>query len=248
MSDENMWGKVLEARAQRDAIAAEAGRLRESLEEVTGDYRGGADNALEDPYVMERAQSALATPTADAWLAGKIAEAVGPLEDRLKELQNERDAAVYCIELNGHSTDHSKALLEAHDAAIREPLEAQVAALRGVLEEKQGQIEHLFRHSGRKGSDDYDALEISAAWARLRDRIDVPNTAATASRYKARVLMQGGIKALEQLESARTWYLGNQNTRGERPDFPEMVYGDDPVSLLLNHYRAMADAAEREAL
>lgn len=52
-------------RAQRDAIAAEAVRLRESLEEVTGNYRGGANNALEDPYVMERAQSAL-TQTAAA--------------------------------------------------------------------------------------------------------------------------------------------------------------------------------------
>lgn len=34
MIDENMWGKVLEARAQRDAIAGEAGRLREALRKM----------------------------------------------------------------------------------------------------------------------------------------------------------------------------------------------------------------------
>lgn len=47
----------------------------------------------------------------------------------------------------------------------------QNAALRAALEERDAQIEHLFRHSGRDGSDCYDALEVSAAWMRLRSPI-----------------------------------------------------------------------------
>jgi hypothetical protein len=52
--------------------------------------------------------------------------------------------------------------------AERDALAALVVELRGALEERDAQIDHLFRHSGRQGSEDYDALEVSAAWARLR--------------------------------------------------------------------------------
>lgn len=59
-------------RAEIGATREEARRLREALEELTGDYTGGAANALEDPYIMERALAALAEPAmtdpAEKWL------------------------------------------------------------------------------------------------------------------------------------------------------------------------------------
>jgi hypothetical protein len=39
------------------------------------------------------------------------------------------------------------------------------------LAAREEQIDHLFRHSGRQGSEDYDAVEVSAAWARLRQPV-----------------------------------------------------------------------------
>jgi len=41
------------------------------------------------------------------------------LTERMLDVQNERDAAVYVMELEGHATDHGKALLVAHDAQQR---------------------------------------------------------------------------------------------------------------------------------
>ncbi len=63
----------------------------------------------------------------------------------------------------------TKILFESEELkAERDALAALVVELRGALEERDAQIDHLFRHSGRKGSEDYDSLEVSAAWARLR--------------------------------------------------------------------------------
>ena len=47
----------------------------------------------------------------------------------------------------------------------------QNTRLRAELAARDEQINHLFRHSGREGSEDYDAVEVSAAWARLRQPV-----------------------------------------------------------------------------
>lgn len=39
--------------------------------------------------------------------------------ERMPDLQNERDAAVYVMELEGHATDHGKALLATRDARMK---------------------------------------------------------------------------------------------------------------------------------
>jgi len=44
----------------------------------------------------------------------------------------------------------------------------EVERMREAIRAREDQINHLFRHSGRQGSEDYDALEVSAAWDRLR--------------------------------------------------------------------------------
>lgn len=54
------------------APRAPGAACRDALEEIL-DYRGGADSALEDPYVMERARAALGPTPAPA--SGPVAEA-----------------------------------------------------------------------------------------------------------------------------------------------------------------------------
>lgn len=70
-----------------------------------------------------------------------------------------------------------------------------------ALEERCAQVEHLFQHSGRSGSRDYDALEISAAWDRLRTPL-VPNVTKPADALARR---DEKMKALWQAE----WIEGN---------------------------------------
>lgn len=56
---------------------------------------------------------------------------------------------------------------QSENQALQEALR-EVERLRGAIQAREDQIDHLFRHSGRQGSEDYDALEVSAAWDRLR--------------------------------------------------------------------------------
>jgi hypothetical protein len=50
-----MWGKANTPVTPPATVAA----LVEALEELTGPYTGGADHALDDPYIVERARAAL---------------------------------------------------------------------------------------------------------------------------------------------------------------------------------------------
>lgn len=60
---------------ERDAALAKLVEMRKSLEEVIGDYSGGAQSAIEDPYVLDRCNSVLAaTATAVAEYVARLKE------------------------------------------------------------------------------------------------------------------------------------------------------------------------------
>lgn len=254
-------------RAERDVIAAEAGRLREAIEKASErmsgtyqEYAGGPEMCSgchqPQPRVISASRhepdcpavilsAALTTPATDAWLAERIAEAEGPLEDELRELRNERDAAVYCIELNGHATDHSKALLEDRDAEIRKPLEDQVAALRemlgGIISGEPIDADPVYKR--------IEYVEFQVDRTELEEcRQLLAQTAATASRYRARVRAEV-LRELAKDVSAgglcRTVYVDYDDWAGKTgvKKLQMRVPVIDAAEVL-----RLADAAEREAL
>jgi hypothetical protein len=82
----------------------------------------------------------------------------------------------------------TKILFESEELkAERDALAGLVGELRGALEERDAQIDHLFRHSGRQGSEDYDALEVSAAWARLRSPMPALSLPLPAAAERVKV-------------------------------------------------------------
>lgn len=62
---DDIHAAAMQAIQERDALAAQNLALREALEEIDG-YAGGADSVLDDQYVTERRQAALALPLPDA--------------------------------------------------------------------------------------------------------------------------------------------------------------------------------------
>ncbi len=74
-------------------------------------------------------------------------------------------------------------------------LTAELHAARAALAIREEHIDHLFRHSGREGAEDYDALEVSAAWARLRQPVLLVND--WLSTRDARMKREGAAEWLE---------------------------------------------------
>lgn len=90
-------------RAQRDAIAREAGRSREALSQcqklIKSEWFISDCPTNESPRMeYDACESALTTPATDEWLSGKIAEAVGPWV----EVANRREAQVAVLREAGN--------------------------------------------------------------------------------------------------------------------------------------------------
>lgn len=88
----NEWTKEIETlRARVAALEDRTGELKEALDEIL-DYRGGADNALEDRYVMERVRGVRdrsasdGTSALDAVVSAAVAARVAAIRARVEAL------------------------------------------------------------------------------------------------------------------------------------------------------------------
>lgn len=121
-------------RAQRDAIAAEAGRLREAVVKMPCWCKMPVHP---DDKQCLRCQTILAIPTTDAWLTGKIAESVGPLEaqvaalrEAVKNLMNELDSRVYAVMAIRAYEDGNQSLAQTAATASRYRARVRAEVLR----------------------------------------------------------------------------------------------------------------------
>ena len=110
-----------------DALAGQVVLIRDSLEEIDS-YSGGADTVLNDPYVTERRQAALALPLHEA--AAQVAEwrQKAAFLDKLRALQIQYWEARYFDSFERAGTPEGsqeggrriKAAEDAQDALFRE--------------------------------------------------------------------------------------------------------------------------------
>jgi hypothetical protein len=169
-----------ELRAERDALASQNARLRAALEDT--DKR--LCNHHEHTFIMRQAASGL------GHICPICSEEPQVFSRNASVLQLTQPAAVT-------------------EASEREAgLLALVERLLAALQERDAQIEHLFRHSGRDGSECYDALEVSAAWFRLRSPMPALSLTMPAALEELR-RRERSIGAEEELRRLATVADGN---------------------------------------
>ncbi len=162
--------ELAEAKAERDGLAAHVERLREALATIESEVSTISEGK------QEEVRNDVSSGEALGWLAAH--DHIGP---------------IIFAALTAPATDW----LSTHDAAIREPLEREVAALRDVL--VQG---HDDRWAATVGNTETNAF-AKCEWVAAAEKAIV-DTAATAKRYETqmreKVLREAAARAEKETE------------------------------------------------